>query len=308
MYTLYSLFICCVTRNFNVALEDWRNLDMGEKAKWKVNGELYNRLLDCMKMRVDTFPTVEKQFCDAKLYIKGVKKLEDKAKKDQEPGSARSSMGRTRTEEESWEAFKLHVYLTDALGRALQALVEVSVLTNAMLVACALLVAILAHVCQLAFMYFLPFFVVFGFLILGSGFFISKHFIKLSEDMTVDRESKYVTITTYCRAVQIIAYCIFYSFARLLLSQDIFTHYPRTYIAALISLVVVFAFLGSLGGELVKEATCGLSFIPHIGVTKFEKTLEATRLWHTTVMCHECGTSQKSLRNAFSKLWAGTER
>jgi len=315
MYTLYTAFIYCVVRNYNQALEDWKNLDSGlGQAKYEVNADLFQRLTECMKERIRNSDLVLKQFCDAKLYMKDVKKLMEKVDADQDTTlrSPRLSFGSHKKaegeKEEDWELFKLHVYLTDALGHSVQILVEVSALTNAMLVVCALFVAVLAHVYQLAFMYFLPAFVFIGFVIFGSGFFLSKHYINLSEDMNHEKESKYITINTYCRAVQMAVYCIFYSFGRLIFSLDIFTHYPRTYLAACVSLVCVFALLAILGGELLKEMMCGLCFYPHLGPVKFEKHLARIRIWHTKVLCHECGTQQMSLPDSHSKKWAGKQQ
>jgi len=49
--------------------------------------------------------------------------------------------------------------------------------------------------------------------------------------------------------VQIVLYCIFYSFARLLISADIFVNYPSVYLSALFTLVIIMCLLALFGAS-----------------------------------------------------------
>merc|ERR1719191_969099 len=72
--------------------------------------------------------------------------------------------------------FKLHVYLTEAMGRSIEYLVEVSLMTNIFLAISSLLVALLAHHFQVAFMYFLPGFVAVGLVIFALSYIVARKY------------------------------------------------------------------------------------------------------------------------------------
>jgi hypothetical protein len=153
-YTLYSLFIVMITSNFKKALHDFKALSDGREDVPidPHNHDLYTNLERIMKRRVETTPEYINTFTSLKLRVKGVQAL-DKSLPD-------------------WNDFKIHLYLTDGLGRAVEYLVEVSRTTNIFLASSALVVAVLAHHYQVAFMYFLP-----GFLVLGVAMFVVSYFL-----------------------------------------------------------------------------------------------------------------------------------
>merc|ERR1719401_983346 len=107
------------------------------------NINVYGEMLNTLKQRVQSSPSLQRMFIQAKLRFTAL------------PGP--------EIMDKEWNDFKLHLYLTDALGQALEYLVEVSLKSHAVLALCSLLVALLAHCYQVAFMYFLPIFLVAGF-------------------------------------------------------------------------------------------------------------------------------------------------
>jgi len=293
-FCLYALFTVMVVSNYIAALEDWKSIDDGNEAKKPINAMLFNRLGDVIRARTEYVPAghenrLKQAFKDAQLRLPGVKELEDLPFGD----------------DKGHFDFKLHLFLTDGLGKSVEYLVEISLVTHLWLCVIALLSALLAHHFQLAFMYFLAPFVIIGVLLLVLGFFISKHYLALSETKDHHEMSTYVTVHSYCRTIQIILYCVFYSFSRLLLSSDIWANYPHVYIRAFVGLVGVLILLALFGGEALKEATCALILIPHVSMAQFEKNLEEIRSWHTNVKCHESGVEQIPFRAAYSIAWAG---
>mmetsp|Transcript_36005 Transcript_36005/g.57520 ORF Transcript_36005/g.57520 Transcript_36005/m.57520 type:complete len:967 (+) Transcript_36005:90-2990(+) len=312
-YCLYSGFVCMVARTYTRALQDWKDLDNGSEAQSVSNKALYDKFSQILIMRVQTSKSYLDLFRQSKLRLAGVKELADEEKKDSARMSGVSGEQEESDEElsdqsEQWFDFKLHLYLTEGLGKSMEYLVQVSLTTNLWLAVCAIVVAIFAHLYQLAFMYLLPPFVVISVVILVSGYILSRHYVGLSEDPEHDLESKFVTVHNYCRAIQIILYCMFYSFARLLLSTDIFEHYPSVYLSALLVLVLVLVTLAVCGGPVMKEATCALILPPHISNEQFAGNLAAIKRWHTIVNCHQCGVSQKKKEESYSIGWAGEQQ
>jgi hypothetical protein len=286
-FSLYSLFITMVVTNYMQALREWKSLSEEQDipAMSNTNVAFYRHMEAIMKKRIRNTPAYKQIFKDLKLRCSGVEGLDVTL-----PG---------------WHDFRLHLYLTDGLGKSAEYLCEVSLTTNTFLAVSALVVASLAHHYQVAFMYFLPFFVAIGFVMFVLGYFLSYYFRKLSENDDHKAHSKYMTVHVYCRSLQIMLYCLFYSFSRLLLSNDIFSFYPSTYLAALVGLVLTLVLLYFVAGQVIKETTCALILPPHIPEHTFRKHLEQIVNWHTTEKCHECGAEQFPSHASLSKEWAG---
>jgi hypothetical protein len=295
-FTLYALFTVMVVNNYIEALNDWKAVDEGhdDEVRNPINKRLFENVQEVILHRTGERPGARKEalqdlFQNECVRLEGVKELEAMHYGD----------------EKGHHNFKVHLYLTEGLGQSIEYLVEVALVTNLWLAVCALIVAFLAHYFELAFMFFLPVFVAFGSLFLAIGFVISKHYIKLARDTSHDEVSKYVTVHSYCRSIQIVMYCIFFSFARLILSNDVFTNFPKVYIAALVGLIAFLGILAMFAGEVLKEATCALILVPHISHDKFQRMLREIKKWHTCVNCHECGVEQIPFNAAFSIAWAG---
>jgi hypothetical protein len=290
-YCLYALFALMVARNYITALEDFKALseDRDQQVQSAVNKKLYRKLENALRRRVeDRKEDYYGAFLEQRIRLPGVSGLDPNVR------------------DETWNEFKLHLFLTDGLGKSLEYLVEVSLVTNLGLVCCALIVALLAHVYELAFMYFLLPFVIIGLVVLLSGVFISKHYVNMSDDLDSHVEpSQYITAHSYCRAMQVTLYCIFYSFARLLLANDIFMHHPKVYFAACLGVIAMLLLLAAVGGEVMKEAVCALIFIPHISLEEFKKELTEIVSWHTQIKCHETGVNQIPWKASPSLGWAG---
>jgi hypothetical protein len=288
-FALYTLFTCFVAKEFMQALRDWKDMAEHREDSYpsKMNEHLYNYLDDIMKRRVANTASLRTLFERSRLRIEGVKGLE------------------FADHPEDWHDFRLHLYLTEGLGKAIEHLVEVSLATNLCLAGSALLVAFLAHHFQVAFMYFLPGFTLLGIVTFVFGYFASRHFARMADNDNHTVEEKYVTLRTYTRAVQIVLYCIFFSYVRLLLSNDIFMDYPMTYLAALVGLLAVVLALALFSGKVIKETACALMLPPHIGDEKMSHYLQHVKCWHTREKCHECGAEQHILGVSFCKEWAG---
>jgi len=287
-FCLYSLFIVMVASNFITALREWKALGDEQdtpRGSTSANVALYRHFDSIVKRRVRNTPAYKQIFLDLKLRLPGVEGLDQ-----QLPG---------------WHDFKLHLYLTEGLGKSAEYLTEVSLTTNVFLAVSTLIVAYLAHTFELAFMYFLPGFVGLGFLIFVCGYAVSRYFLMLSDTDDHKVESKYVTVKGFCRSVQILLYCLFFSFSRLLLSNDIFESYTVIYISALIGLIVIMALLAVFAADVIKETTCALILPPHVSNAFLRKQLEQIVLWHTKEKCHECGTDQFAAHSSLSKEWAG---
>jgi len=288
-FALYSLFVIVVANNYKRALEDWKALSEGdasvESSCKPANVHEYRCLEELMKKRVRNTPEYRQLFHELKLRLPGVEGL-DKAL----PG---------------WNDFKLHLYLTDGLGKSIEYLVEVSLTTNLFLGGSALIVALLAHHYQVAFMYFLPGFLIIGAILFIASYFVCRHFRALADKDDHNTPAKYVSVHSYCRAIQIMLYCLFFSFSRLLLSNDIFEFYPMVYVTACVSLAIVLIVLAVIAGQSMKETCCALILPPHIPQEQFKKHLEQVLYWHTTEKCHECGVQQFPAHASLSKEWAG---
>lgn len=286
-FALYSLFLLMVTASYQRALEDWKALGEGNKdrAVLPQNEHEYRLLERIMKKRIRNTPEFRQMFHDLKLGLPGVEGLEAYS--------------------QGLNDFKLHLYLTDGLGKSLEHLVEVSLTTNMFLAVSALLVACLASHYQVAFMFFLPGFVVLGIAIFIASYFVCRHFRMLSDKDDHHTPAEYVTVRSFCRAIQIMLYCLFFSFSRLLLSADIFEFYPKVYIASLLGLVICLLLLVVVAGQTLKETSCALILPPHISKEQFRRKLEQVLFWHTTEKCHECGVQQFPAHACISREWAG---
>jgi len=284
-FVLYALFVFSVASNYQRALEDWKALseNMQDPSVKAINAQRYKAMNDIMKKRVQNTPEYRQIFHELKLRLPGVVGLDSAL-----PG---------------WYDFSLHLYLTDGLGKSIEYLVQVSLTTNIFLACSALVVALLAHHYEVAFMYFLPGFLVLGSVLFLAGHLISRHFRALSDNDDHNTPAKYVTVHSYCRSIQILLYFVFFSFSRLLLSNDIFEFYPKVYFLAVVGLLVVLALLAFVAGELIKETACALILPPHIPQDQFKKYLEQVVLWHTSDKCHECGAQQ--WEQSLSQEWAG---
>lgn len=287
-FAMYSLFLVMISHKYKKALEDFKALgdERDDLDIEPCNKQLYNHLESIMKRRVESSPEHINLFTSLKLSFKGVQTLH-------------------KPLEAGWNDFRLHLYLTDGLGKSLEYLVQVSLTTNVFLACSSLVVALLAHHYQVAFMYFLPGFVVLGFAMFIASYFVSRHFRALSEKDDHNTPAKYVTVHSYCRAIQVMLYCVFFSFSRLLLSNDIFEFYPMVYISALLGLAVCMALLMVFAGRLIKETVCALILPPHLEQDRFKTNLEQVVFWHTTQKCHECGAQQFPLHASLSHEWAG---
>jgi len=295
-FAIYGLFIFFVIRNFQRALDDWKAIADEEVDKvpnrrlvpsFIDNADLYTSFGDILLHRVQVSEPLQDAFRQARLRLPGVDTLDNPS--------------------DDWHDFSLHLYLTDALGKALEYLVEVSLKSNGFIAVSSLCVAVLAHHFQVAFMYFLPIFVVIGFLLFAVGFIASRRLRRAARDRDNITSLNYVTLHNYCRAIQIVLYFVFFSFSRLLLSNDIFTNYPKVYMAACFGLAAILFFAWFIAGEILKETICGIVLPPHVDVAHFKKNLQLVAYWHTTENCHECGVRQLPCNASLSREWAGTK-
>jgi len=300
-FALYSLFIVMVVNNFQKALEDWKSLSEGDEdaGHSPINVEIYKELGAIMTRRVENTAAYQQIFKDCKLGLEGVDGLDISKLRIEGVDWVGSGMV------PAWNEFKFHLYLTDGLGKAVEHLVEVSLTTNLFLSCSALVVCLLAQHFEVAFMYFLPGFTTIGFLLFIGCYFVARHFRHLSNRDDHTTPSKYVTAHSFCRAIQVTLYCLFYSFSRLLLSNDIFEFYVVVYLAAAIGLAVVLGLLAVFAGQLVKQTTCALILPPHITEGELKQRLEQVAYWHTTEKCHECGAQQFPAMQSRSREWAG---
>jgi hypothetical protein len=286
-FAIYAIFIVFATLSFQRALNDWKAFaDTGSVAGMRpINRELITLYTNSMKMRVRDSDALQSIFRSSKLRLEGV-------------------VGDENSRVEDWHDFKMHLYLTDALGMGLEYLVEVSLKTNIILALSALVVALLAHHYQVAFMYFLPIFVVMGFVMFLTCFLISRHLRGRSKGEKKEEPLTYLTVHSYCRSVQIVLYCVFFGFARLLLSNDIFTDYPRVYLAAFLGLVLTILCSWFVAGEVMKETICAIVIPPNISEQKFKSFLGEITQWYKAKYCHECGVRQLPTEACLSREWA----
>jgi len=286
-FAFYGMFICFVIVNFQRALDDWKALSDDDESgnMLPINVELYNTFNNILSHRVRKSASLHQAFKQMKLRLANVDGLD--------------------RYEEGWTDFSLHLYLTDSLGKALEYLVEVSLKSNLFIAASALVVALLAHVFKVAFMYFLPLFVAIGFVLFIVGFYAGYRLRKSSKDHDHDKPLKFVNVHSYCRAIQIVMYCVFFSFSRLLLSNDIFTDYPKVYLAAALGLAFILLLAWFMAGEIMKETLCAIVLPPQIDPVVFKKNLQLVVNWHTTENCHECGVTQHPRHASCSRTYAG---
>jgi len=286
-FALYSLFVLMLMSSYQTALEDWKHLSDGEDGFVQVanNAMLYKHFDAIVRKRVANTPAYIKMFTELKLRVRGVKDLDNTSP--------------------DWHNFRLHLYLTDGVGKSAEYFVEVSLTTHVFLAISALVLSLLAHHFEVAFMYFLPAFVVIGLGLFAASYFVSQHLRALSEKDDYNTSSKYLSLHSFCRAIQVVLYCLFYGFSRLLLSNDILEHYTVVYFVSLVGLLVILALLGVFAGDVIKQTTCALILPPHISEEQLKKNLEQVVKWHTTEKCHECGSQQHPAYASMSKEWAG---
>jgi hypothetical protein len=273
-------------------LEEWKALTILQDqdqvpttSQQNANVKLYLALEDIVKRRVRNSQEYQRIFKDLKLRLKDV--------------------DTTLPSATGWNEFRLHLYLTDGLGRSIEYLCDVSLTTNIFLALSSLFAAMLAHYYQVAFMYFLPGFLGMGILVFVVGFFVSRYMRRLSENDDHNTAAKWMTVRSYCRTIQVCLYCLFFSFCRLLLSNDIYEFYPKIYFAALLALLITLLLVVVFTGEVIKETTCALILPPHVPKEVLKKSLESIVSWHTTESCHECGARQFPVNASLSHEWAG---
>merc|ERR1719498_1369816 len=141
---LYALFIVFVTRKYVTALDDFKKISEGQEGQIanRHSLEFYNHLNSIMRKRIQNTSEYRQLFHKLHLRMPGIQGLDSI-----QPG---------------WHEFKLHLYLTEALGHSIEYLVQVSLTTSIFLCLSALLVALLAYHYQVAFMYLLPGFIIVG--------------------------------------------------------------------------------------------------------------------------------------------------
>jgi hypothetical protein len=286
-FALYAVFIIFVTCNIARALDDWR--DIAENAlpssnRLKVNDMLYNDFQDILTSRIAKSDNFKRVFSNVKLRY--------------------HALGMEFDHQQGFHDFKLHLYLTDAFGKSLEYLVEVSLKANVFLACCALCFALLAHHYQVAFMYFLPIFIVLGIVIFSCSYIVSRTLRDNNHKHNLDS----ITVHAYCRSVQLVMYAIFFSFARLVLSSDIFIDYPRVYLSALVGLVVTLFLCWFMAGEVIKETVISLVLPHHTQEARFQMNLQHVAYWHTTENCHECGVRQAPVHASLSREWTGSKK
>jgi len=284
-FAIYSVFILFTTHNFAKALDDWKAIadNPYESKRLAVNDYHYNDFNAILIHRVKNDKRFQAAFHDLKLRCPGVDGVDQRR--------------------QDVNDFRLHLYLTDSLGKALEYLVEVSLKSIGFLAVSALIVAMLAHHYQVAFMYFLPVFIVIGILLFVIGYFLARDL--RNHDHVQDLKN--ITVHTYCRMIQICLYCVFFSFSRLLLSSDIFTDYPKVYMCSFFGLLIVMFMAWWVAGEIMKATICAI-VLPHESQEdRFKNNLQHVAYWYSTENCHECGARQAPANASISREWAGTK-
>jgi len=265
-----------------------RGVDILRRSGGERDMALYRRWGSIMKKRVRKTLAYKQMFVDLNLKLAGVDGLDEHSLL---PGC---------------HDFKLHIYLTEALGESAEYLTEVSFTTSCFLSVSSVCVGFLAAYFQLAFVYFLPFFVAIGLCLGFCGCLFVRHFENLSDAVDYTHRATFVTVHSCCRAIQMVLYCLFYSLSRLMLSNDIFESYPMTYLAAFLTLVVLMIVLANFAGEVVKELTCSLLLPPYIPEEELKDKLGELASWHYLDWCYECGVEQCEAHACPSKKYVGT--
>jgi hypothetical protein len=285
-FTFYAVFIIFVTQSFARALDDWKAIsESDEKATpLPINIHHFKDFLRIMQERIDDSPELQTSFQAVRVRF---------------PES-----GVISERQSGFVDFKLHLYLTVQFGKAIEYLVEASMKAHLFIFGVALFICFLAHHYQVAFMYFLPVFIVLGVLMFACSYFLSKTLRSNTHEHDLD----FLTIHAYCRAVQLILYAVFYSFTRLLLSSDIFLDYPKVYMSAFIGLLLTLLLGYLFSGELMKATICSIC-LPHVTQKeRFELQLQQVGYWYTTERCHECGVIQAPSNASRNREWAGAPR
>jgi len=282
-FIFYVLFIVCVAHSFGKALDDWKAMseDPSGRGRLAINDHHFREFTQIMTHRVQKFQGFQRAFTELRLHSPGVTCIHQNHK--------------------DCNDFMLHLYFTDCFGKALENLVEVSLKTNLVLATSALVVAFLAHHYQVAFMYFLPVFIIVGFLLFVGAFVISRDLRNHNHSQPLG----YITVHNYCRSIQIILYCVFFSFSRLLLSKDIFTDFPKVYLAATIGIVITLLLCCSVLNEVMKSTICAIALPHESEEQRFKDHCQNVSYWHSTETCKECGVRQAPPGGSHSRAWCG---
>merc|ERR1719440_1126596 len=284
-FSFYAIFMCFIVWNWSMALNDWKSMMATPESKGRlsINEYHYKDFQDIMTHRVRESESFIALFGEKKLRYRLVEGVDSHR-------------------QQGFNDFHLHLYLTDSFGRAIEFLVEASLKSHLFLAFCAILVSILAHHYEVAFMYFLPGFIVIGLVIFSCSFLVTRQLRNHDHKASLD----YLSVHTYCRSIQLCLYCIFFSFARLLLSSDIFTDYPRVYLAAGIGFICTLLLCWFVAGEAMKATIC-MIVLPHKSQEdRFAAHLQSVAYWHTVANCHECGARQHPTHASLNREWAGT--
>merc|ERR1719440_526993 len=286
-FSFYAIFMCFVVWNWSRALNDWKSIGITPDSKGRlgINEYHYNDFQAIMTSRVRESESFIALFAEKRLRYNQVEGVDSHR-------------------QQGFNDFHLHLYLTDSFGRAIEFLVEASLKSHLFLAFCAILVAVLAHHYEVAFMYFLPGFIVIGLFIFSCSFIVTRQLRDHNHNAPLD----FLTVHAYCRSIQLCLYCVFFSFARLLLSSDIFTDYPNVYLAAAIGFCATLLLCWFVAGEAMKATIC-MIILPHASQEeRFAAHLQSVAYWHTVANCHECGVRQHPPNACINREWAGTNQ
>jgi hypothetical protein len=290
-FALWALFVTMVVHNWQRALTDWKDMSCNPGTRpgyvpnrLRANEDMYLEFDRLMTERVRQSPDVFKLFGENRLRFTEIE-------------------GTSQPLPKGFHDFHLHLYFTEQFGKALEFMVEVSFFMNLFLAVGALCVAALAHHYQVAFMYFLPIFVIIGLLTFSLSFVISR---RLKHHQSGLPTSQSINVYAYIRCIQCSLYCIFFSFARLLLSSDIFQDYPNVYLSAALGILVILLLCMFVAPRVMKETICMISLPHNNDKARISEILKQVSYWHTVLTCHECGTRQHPPQAAQNKDWAHT--
>jgi len=285
-YAIYVMFLGIIQRNYIKALRDWKLMSQTQlgdplpEGVNKFNAELYESYSHSLRRRVADKDSYQQLLQQNGLRIPGTSG----------PGDQHE--------------FKLHVYLTDALGESMEYLVKVSRATDFCLCLLALGAGYCALYFKLAFMYLLAPFCVLAMVLVAIGWLLTRY-ARYAEAHDKDvRKVPWLTVHGFTRGLQVVLYWIFYSFSRLLLSDDIWRHYSQCGIAAVCALTVFMVFLYAVAADVMKQTVCVLMLPPQVSNENFQKGLEQNVEWSTIPKCCEFGTDYLPEQMVPSLDWA----
>lgn len=203
--------------------------------------------------------------------------------------------------------FSLLALLTDALGTSLEFMVEVSLKTNVCLCLIALVNGFLAYYFKLAYVYLMLPQCLMAMALLLAGLGLARWY-KYRADRGRDAKTAVddlLDVHTFCRALQIVLYTLFFSFSRLLLSYDIWAHYFFLGVMGVTCLFLIFVFLYIYASMALQELICMLFMPPHVSNEDFKKALEANVQWRKHPNCHQFGTTNLPFHLSPSIAWSG---